>query len=276
MRRLFAISVLIFVGCGGPKEIPDDELVGIFHDIYLTNAVAARQTVNFDSLSIYEPVFSHRGYTSEDVRHTIGNFAKRRSASISEDIVGRAMEQLQTEERVYSDRLAALDTVAVIARDRFRREVLARDEIVVRRVADTGRLRIVVPAEAGSYRVDYGYLVDSLDENTGVLRTDTYIVDSRGRRIEAETYRLGRTGHGTVSQSLTTDTAARRLVIDLNPYTARGVRRPSFTVDSLRVIHYLPEQVAFDSLQREWFDYFGRNADRGSEEKSSRRYYVLE
>lgn len=237
--------------------MPDDELVLIFHDLYLVNAYASQSSSRVDTLNIYEPVFARYGYTSEDIRHTIGSFARRKSASLSNDIVQPAMEMLRVESEGYSHRLAMVDTVAEIAKRRFAREVLSRRSIVVRRVADTARLRFTIPAEAGSYDVAFSYLVDSTDRN-GTLRTDIHTTDRRGKYLNGDIYRLGREGWGRATQTVMADTAARRLVIDLNGYPGRAVSTPSMRVDSLVVTHYLPDSVAVDSLARDWLGYFAR------------------
>ncbi len=264
--RYFAVILfsIFFVSCGGPKVIPDKQLVQIFHDLYLVNSVAGQSAVKFDSLNIYEPVLESYGYTSDDFRNTIGTFARRKSASLSNDIVEPVMELLRVEAERYKHRVAMVDTVAGIARRKFATRVLSRDRIAARRVADTGRLRISLPVGEGTYEVSYSYLVDSTDLN-GTLRTNVYVVDSEGERVASNLYRLGRAGRGRTTQTVRTDTAARRMVIVLGSYPAKGIRTPSLTVDSLVVTRFLPDRVAVDSLAREWLDYFVRDVLRAEE-----------
>ena len=257
--NLFYLLVFSFSfftsSCVGPKIVPDDELAEIFRDIYLTNSYLESHHFRLDSLSVYEPIFKEHGYTSEDIQYTLGDFAKRKSASISADVVAPAMEMLREDGAVYVRALATQDTVRNMAGRRFRKEGFFLDSIVVRRVADTARLTFRLPAEAGSYRVEFGYLVDTIDKNA-ILRTDIHLLDANGRRMNNTAYRLGRSGRGHANQSIEVDTSARTLVVDLNGYPNRDISRPSMRIDSLRVTHYLPEAAALDSLYGELYDYF--------------------
>jgi hypothetical protein len=99
--------------------IPDDKLAQIFHDIYLVNGYVSQSGLKVDSLNIYEPILEAHGYTSEDVQYTIGNFAKRKSARLSDDVVGVASEMLRRESNFYRGRLAIRDTIAAIARRKY-------------------------------------------------------------------------------------------------------------------------------------------------------------
>ena len=52
-----SLSLLGIVGCDGPKDIPDRDLVNIFHDAYVANAYIVEGKIASDSLYIYEPIF---------------------------------------------------------------------------------------------------------------------------------------------------------------------------------------------------------------------------
>jgi hypothetical protein len=122
MRYKITLSVFLMLalaGCRGPRIVPDDELAQIFHDIYLVNGYVAQRNVRIDTLNIYEPVFQSYGYTSEDIQYTIGNFAKRKSARLSDDVVELAVEMLRRESHHYHRRIAVRDTIANIARRRY-------------------------------------------------------------------------------------------------------------------------------------------------------------
>ena len=89
MKRLIRLFCLIAAAtalgsCARDKVIPDEELARIFRDAYLINAYVSDRGVKLDSLELYEPVFSRYGYTAEDVRYTIGNFSRRKSAKLSD------------------------------------------------------------------------------------------------------------------------------------------------------------------------------------------------
>ncbi len=144
------VIVLALAACAKPRIIPDDELAQIFHDAYLTNAYIDARGVGVDSLNIYEPLFARYGYTSEDVQFTIGNFAKRKSARLS-DVVEEAIEMIRSESAFYSGRIAMLDTVRRIAAEKYVDTAYVSERIRVRRIADTARLRITLPAREGTY-----------------------------------------------------------------------------------------------------------------------------
>ena len=88
MKRFFTIA------CARHKIIPDDTLAKIFHDAFLTNAYLDHENIEADTLNFYEPIFQKYGYTIEDVRFTIGNFSKRKSARLG-DVVEVAIAQLE-------------------------------------------------------------------------------------------------------------------------------------------------------------------------------------
>ena len=250
MKKLVAFAAAMLLGaCTGPKIIPDREMAMIFHDIYLVNTYVGNNGLNLDSLNIYEPVFASYGYTSEDIQYTIGNFAKRKSASIADDVVEPAIQMLLSESHAYNRRIRIADTVRLIARDKFARQVYCDSLIRVRRTGDTSRLRITIPdIRPGSYNISFGYLIDSLDRNLP-FRADFRLLDADGRQSNSSSPRLNREGHSTVSASLTTTGNDRRLVIVLNSYP-KNLSTPNITIDSLRVTYYLPDDVAVPKLAR--------------------------
>jgi hypothetical protein len=138
VKKIFFIgAALALAGCGGPKIVPDDELAQIFHDIYLVNGYVAQRNVRIDTLNIYEPVFKAYGYTSEDIQYTIGNFAKRKSARLSDDVVELAVEMLRRESHHYHRRIAVRDTIARIARERYADTVRYADLEALEEALDT-------------------------------------------------------------------------------------------------------------------------------------------
>ena len=170
MKRLIRLFCLIAAAtalgsCARDKVIPDEELARIFRDAYLINAYVSDRGVKLDSLELYEPVFSRYGYTAEDVRYTIGNFSRRKSAKLS-DVVERSIRLLEEESAYYKYEVSVLDTINNVARRRFTRTVYSDSLIRATRIKDTARLRIRIPdIRPGEYRVSFDYLIDSLDEN---------------------------------------------------------------------------------------------------------------
>ncbi len=236
--------------CGGPKIIPDKELAQIFHDVYLSNSYVGQNSLNTDSLNIYEPIFAAYGYTGDDVQSTIGNFAKRKSARIS-DVVEVAVEMLRDESRHWRRRIEIRDTIALVAKKRYAETIYSDSLIRVRRISDTGRLRIIIPdIRRGSYEVSYNYLLDSLDRNTG-LRTNAWLVDSAGRRSSTNSRRLTQAHRSNITVTLDAADDQRYLVLALNGYP-KDLTTPNLTVDSLRVTYYLPEEIAMERMARSW------------------------
>ena len=96
--RTFCCLVLALCGaaCAHHTIIPDEKLALIFHDAFLANAYVGGRSLAKDSLNLYEPIFAHYGYTTEDVHYTIGNFSKRKSARLG-DVVERAIALLEAE-----------------------------------------------------------------------------------------------------------------------------------------------------------------------------------
>jgi hypothetical protein len=254
IKGIFVLTLILCLGaCSKPKIIPDDKLAMIFHDAYLTNAYAASPRIGLlDSLNLYEPLFARYGYTSEDVRFTIGNFAKRKSARLS-DVVDEAITMIRTESRFYLSRIAVQDTLRRIAGERFVTIAYTDSLIRVRRIPDTARLRITIPAKSGTYDISYSYLIDSLDENN-IRPSRFYLLDSAGRESGIKTHRLRRRERERVSQTIAADSIHRLLVIDLNGYP-EDMTTPAIRIDSLVVKYFIPDRIALDSMARGWFDY---------------------
>lgn len=89
--------------------------------------------MKIDSLELYEPVFSRYGYTAEDVRYTIGNFSRRKSAKLS-DVVEQSIRLLEEESAYYKYEVGVLDTIDNVARRRFTRTVYSDSLIRVTRI----------------------------------------------------------------------------------------------------------------------------------------------
>jgi hypothetical protein len=252
-RKIVVAAVLLLAGCGGPKIIPDRELARIFHDIYLVNGYANQSGLNVDSLNIYEPVLASYGYTSVDVQYTIGNYAKRKSARLSTDVLDVAVEMLHQEGNFYRRKIELRDTIALIARLRTADTVYYRPQIAVRRTADTSRLRVTIGnVKPGSYRLSWSYAVDSLDRNLS-LRSDIWLVDTAGRRTNTFGQRLEHQQRTRGETNFTVTDAHQLLAISLGGYPD-DMTTPHMTVDSLTVIHYLPDDEAVRQLSRRLYD----------------------
>ena len=146
MKRLVLFALLIAAlvpGCKRHTIISDEELALIFHDAFLANSLLQNRDARRDSLLVYEPIFERYGYTTEDVRYTIGNFSKRKSARLG-DVVELAIARLEAEGELLNRAVAALDTVNNVAQRTTRRVIRRDSSIRVTSLKDTARLRIVL------------------------------------------------------------------------------------------------------------------------------------
>lgn len=247
------ILIFLFASCG-PRTIPRAKLQEIFKDAFLVNAYydTGGATGPLDSLDMYGPILARRGYDVEDLEHTVNNFARKKSAKLS-DVVEDAIEELQAEAAYYDYRLDLPRMYDSIGEAAYWREALWRDSIIAKKVADTARLRIRIPVEKGDYEVLYRYFIDSLDKNRTLLTTLS-MRDSPGRRRDVETdYLTVRDSRErAVSRRLTADSLSDTLEIWLGGYPKKELKRPDMRVDSLTVIYLLPRERALDSLSGLW------------------------
>ncbi len=247
------LGVLLLAGCGRPKTIGGSELKQIFKEAFLVNAYYDTQRgVRLDSLDTYGPILARHGYQVRDLEHTISNFARKKSASLSR-VVEQAIEELKEESAYYDGRLAVIDTMYGRAVRLLRREVFYTDSIVVNKIADTAKLHIVMPAEEGIYEISYTYMVDTLDKNRS-LSMIFALLDSTGKRNHDETEYVAQRGvrRNPRARILTADSTAAELELILGNYPEKELKTPHIRVDSLRVVYSLPRQQALDSVAQRW------------------------
>lgn len=252
------VLCMMISSCSKPKIIPDDELAEIFRDAFVVNAYTQIEHIaNLDSLNIYEPIFAEYGYTSEDVQFTIGNFAKRKSARLS-GIVDNAIDMLAAQNNFYKRRVAIVDSISLIARERYAAVVYTDTLISARQISDTSKLKIVIPIDRpGTYEVSYRYFIDTIDHNHNI-RASHYLLDNRNRQSSTNTRRMKRFERDRFTSTFTADGNHRKLVIDLNGYAEKDkITRPHLTVDTLVVKRFLPNRVALDSMGKSWIDHSG-------------------
>lgn len=171
MKRLFTIMLLVAVaalsGCQRSKVIPEKELGAIFHDAMLVNAYIGVKGINIDSLNIYEPIFERYGYTTEDVRHTINDFSRRKNARLG-DVAELMIEQFDKETKVLRREVSILDTIDNVATRRYHIPLLRDTAVVVKEAADSALLRYYIPVKGkGEYELAVNYTVDEKDKIKG-------------------------------------------------------------------------------------------------------------
>ena len=244
-------ALLLLAGCGRPRTIPRRTMAQIFKEAYITNAYFGTQVfVPTDSVDFYRPILERYGFTVRDFEHTVAEFSKRKNAKLS-DIVELAIKELEVELKYYSDRVATIDTIEARATRLFQREVFFAERIEARRIADTAKLRIAIPAEPGTYNISYTYFIDSLDENR-THRTFYYLIDTAGvRHVVGSTYMSAQRRQSVATTTEATD-ASRTLEIVFGG-GREDMKRPYLTIDSLRVEYFLPIGVALDSVVRTFF-----------------------
>ena len=164
-RLLILILALASCACNRSRNIPDDELVAITRDIFLSNAFRESLLSGIpmtDSVDIYTPIFEKYGYEPEDFSYTVRNLSKRKSIRFT-DVIDEVVATLAREDSLLQKRVALLDTIDRRIDERYRQTVY---EDSSRRVVRTGDLEhpdIVLPARPGRYRVEFSALLDSSD-----------------------------------------------------------------------------------------------------------------
>ena len=263
MKRFFkslAVVVMAFVAiaCARHKIIPDDTLALIFHDAFLTNAYIEKEGVNTDTLNIYEPIFKKYGYSIEDVRFTIGNFSKRKSARLG-DVVEVAIDILEKEGKFYEKEVAVLDTIDNTARRLFTRTIYSDSLIRIKNLKDsTKRIITINDIRQGEYKILFDYQVDSLDNNTQ-RKAVIWFEKEDSTQYSRQHYVLRKTHHTEeFSRVMIPNKECVRLVIDLfqvnndEPQTKqkgkKEKRHTGLTVTDLRIVHVPTVEEAVDSL----------------------------
>jgi len=247
------LGALFAAGCKHHTIIPDSKLALIFHDAFLANAYLQPKEAREDSLLVYEPIFERYGYTTEDVRYTIGNFSKRKSARLG-DVVELAIAMLEQEGEVLNRTVAGLDTVNNIAR-RTSERMLRHDTLVrVTALKDTTLLRYVFDSvRPGDYRVRVRYLIDSLDENRS-LRMQGWMERHDSTKTGFYTLQYQREREADIDRIFTADSTVRSLVIDFWRPVGGKRKRPHVTLRDLKITYMLPTAEAVDSLYEKQLD----------------------
>ena len=265
-KKLIVIFALLLCAvsltdCARRKSIPDQTLVDIFHDAYLTNAYLGIHSTQLDSLQIYEPILKKYGYSPSDLRYTIGNFSRRKSAQLG-TVLQQVEDRLTEEARIYEKRVVVLDTIKNVAVRTFQRKVLQDSLIEVKKTADTANLRIIIsPLQPGTYTVRYKYTNDEKDKNKYHYRATMWIENYRHERRSNYSFRLA--NEESIRRSFNADVTSSRLILSLGEFEEikplgkkKGVkfRRPKLTIRDLEVSYTPNEKYAIDSLYKRHID----------------------
>ena len=267
MKRVVYIllALLTVLGCARRKEIDDKTLAQIFRDAYLTNAYLGINYINIDSIQIYEPILEQYGFTPEDLRYTIGNFSRRKSAQL-----GRVLKEAEKEIAEYAvdyeKRVVVLDTIKDVAIRSFKRMVYQDSLIEVKKRADTSKLKLTIePLQPGTYSVRYKYTYNKKEEpkrkkskkrpeDEFTLRGALYIETFGGSHRNNYSYNLRK--EESIRRTLIADTSAHKLVLTFaKPSDARHkIRNIDLKVEDIEILYTPSEEMAIDSLFMKYVD----------------------
>lgn len=262
MKRVLIITLtlLCIVSCARKKEIDDQTLAKIFSEAYISNAYLGINYFNIDSVQIYEPILERYGYTPEDLRYTIGNFSRRKSAQLGR-VLKDAEEQIKVFADIYEKEVVILDTIKNVAVRSMQRVVCKDSLISVKNLADTSKLKLVVePLQPGMYSIRYRYtcerekIKEKGKSKDLSLRGAINIETNNG--IHKNNYSYNLRDEENIRRTITTDTASKRLVITFAKTAdqSKKMKKPNVTVTDL-VIEYTPEEnLAIDSLFKRYID----------------------
>lgn len=248
------VTLLAGVGCQRQREIPDEDLIKIFHDAYLANAYIGESGINEDSLYLYEPIFERYGYTVKDMQHTLKTFSERKSALLS-DLMNRVSDQLQAEAKLEARKIVVLDTIDNVARRKYTRTVYEDSLIRVKRLRDTNDLRIKIKdLTTGEYTISFDYYIDTLDENRN-SRVLVYAMKNDTLETLRHTMMLSRYRDASYTRKLSIDTAHTEIFIDMfyHPHNEES-KLPDIKITNFKVVRVLPTDVSVDSLYQKQLD----------------------
>lgn len=255
--KLLGVTLLmltIATSCKGPKVIPDNDLINIFHDAYIANAYIDECRIYEDSIKVYEPILQRYGYDIADLHFTLKTFSQRKSAMLS-NIMREVGNRLDEESRIEAHKMKVLDTIEHVAQRAFTRIVYSDSLIRVNTLKDTSKLRITIPdIIKAEYTVTFDYLIDTLDENRN-SRAELYMLRSDSSQALRHTMMLQRYKEGKYSRKFNADTSHRSLYINIY-YHPRNeeAKLPDITIKNLKVKRVLTEEVSVDSLYNKQLD----------------------
>ena len=249
-----AIVALAVAACSGPKVIPDQDLVNIFHDAFVVNAYMSEADITSDSLYVYEPIFKRYGYTMDDLQHTLTTINERKSSRIS-DIMSEVSRKLEQESKAEHRKIVVLDTIDNVAKRAYTRTVYSDSLIRVNELRDTSKLRITLKdLIKGEYTVSFDYLIDTLDENRN-SRVEVYLVVNDTTNSLRHTMMLSRYRNGKYSRKFSADTQHKELYVNMYYHPKNEESKlPDITIRNFKIVRVLPTEVSVDSLYKEQLD----------------------
>lgn len=263
MKRLFLymIGVLMLLSaCSSPKEIPDEKMADIIHDLLILNSYNSLYQRNYgtDTVDIYQPVLDRYGYDAEDFRYSLKKLALRKSSRLSE-IIDMATLSIQKENEFFIALKQEKSRLDSLISDRYKDTVYRQDTALIRVTSlnNKDRLKLRVPAREGEYAVHYNYLIDSADQNSYYMMRLNMINDPEEFAFrDSRTLTKGVREH--ISLSATADKKNKALEVVLSDYFANA-KTPSITVDSVYIIYYEPIETSRKRIIREMLNFDSDN-----------------
>lgn len=211
-----AIILASGVGCSRRTQISDEMLAQIFHDSFLANAYTSERGISLDSLRLYEPIFNKYGYTTDDVQYTIGSFATRKSARLS-DVVERAIAMLERRGEILDKHIEVLNSIDEMAKSRSAEIVYSDSLLRYDNLNDSMSLLITLDSlTKGSYHLTFDYLVDSMDRTSRVYMTHSWV--ERDERVKGKDG-----GDSIVTKKLSNNSQSLRRGVVLNFENTRNI-----------------------------------------------------
>ncbi len=250
--------LLSTISCNKQRALTDQELALVFRDAFLSNAYTTNKRLNLDSLRLYEPIFEKYGYTTADVQYTIGNFANRKSARLS-DVVEDAIDMLEDVGLDLDFQVSILDTIDQMAVRHTIRTIYREPILEMRSLRDTSKFIIKLEdLDEGTYNITFKYLIDSLDKTQGNYLSKHWVENlaeqpQKGKARENIRLRnavLSRNNVTTFDSSFTINDTAQMVVLSLAmPSKKEGA--PHLTIKDLEIKSKPSYSKARDSLFRE-------------------------
>ncbi len=240
--------------CAKRTTIPDEQLALIFRDAFLTNAYVLDKHIRFDTVQVYQPIFDRYGYTAEDVAYTVGSFSKRKSARLS-DVVEQSIKLLESGEATYRHETMILDSIDAKAQRASKRTIYSNPLVEYHSLADTTKLVIELDSlDAGTYHINFEYMVDSLDNNRSSYRTMSWkeFPNDKSKKGLSTAY-LRKRSIQEYNRTIKSDTMVHRLVVKLAE-SFEVKRKPHVTFKNIVVEYTAPEDVAVEQMFKKKLD----------------------
>ena len=207
MKKILFLVICLFVTFGcvrSSKRIPDEKLVSIVKDIYVSNAYVQKVMPNLynDSLDYYNPIFKRYGYTIDDFRYTLYKMSTRKSSRISW-VISAVLDSLNKEFAVLKYYKKIYDKIENIVEMESLDTIYARPEsIVIEGRKNLSKADVCIKIDTNRiYTVKYRYKIDSVSSGQR-LRTQIATLDKAGMLSNTNYKYYERSGYNYISTDM--------------------------------------------------------------------------